>query len=338
MSCGLNFLREGARNFCIKSPCPDKKLPQSPAPNPSPHFPVGAHLGGRPGRTHGAAPPPGWEGAPGREPGPLTQSPWPSPQNLAYGLDFGSRYVKLVYPRGSGGWGRRKMDSIVFYRDYLVRVEGAVRIDWPRLGLPPPEALVATGYGKDLLKTHFPTITEIRAHFLGARFITGLDHFILLEMGGQDTKVLYIRGGRVFDFLTNDRCAAGTGRYLENMARFLKMPLTQFAGCWQDPVDISQTCAIFGETELVGHLLEGVEPARIAAGVNASVARRALAMVRRYRCPTLVFAGGVAKNRGVVKLLKDQGIFQVKVPPSPQFNGALGAALEAGRVPARERP
>ncbi len=206
---------------------------------------------------------------------PLTKGPWSSPQNLAYGLDFGSRYVKLVYTRDGGGWGRRKLDSIIFYRDYLMRVEGHLSIDWPRLGLPPPGALVATGYGKDLLKAHFPTITEIRAHFLGARFVTGLDHFILLEMGGQDTKVLYIRGGRVFDFLTNDRCAAGTGRYLENMARFLKMPLTEFAGCCQDPVDISQTCAIFGETELVGYLLEGVEPARIAAGVNASVARRA---------------------------------------------------------------
>jgi predicted CoA-substrate-specific enzyme activase len=157
-------------------------------------------------------------------------------------------------------------------------------------------------------------------------------------MGGQDTKILYIRAGRVFDFLTNDRCAAGTGRYLENMARFLKMPLTEFAGCWQDPVEISQTCAIFGETELVGYLLEGVEPARIAAGVNASVARRALAMVRRYRCPVLVFVGGVAKNRAVVKLLGDQGDFQVRVPPYPQFNGALGCALEAGRGLARETP
>ena len=193
--------------------------------------------------------------------------PGPPPKSLAAcGLDFGSRYVKLVLLPGRGGWGRPSWTASIFYRDYLVRVEGEVRIDWERLGLAPPEALVATGYGKDLLKAHFPTITEIRAHFLGARYVTGLDHFILLEMGGQDTKVLYIREGRVFDFLTNDRCAAGTGRYLENMARFLKMPLTEFAGYWQDPVDISQTCAIFGETELVGHLLEGVEPARIAAG------------------------------------------------------------------------
>ena len=265
------------------------------------------------------------EGAKRRRPSPQ------GPQGPAYGLDFGSRYVKLVYPRGRGGFERRRLDSITFYRDYLVRGHERLEIDWERWGLAPPGALVATGYGKNLLKAHFPTITEIRAHFLGARFQTGLDHFILLEMGGQDTKVLYIREGRVFDFLTNDRCAAGTGRYLENMARFLQMPLAKFAGYWRDPVDISQTCAIFGETELVGHLLEGVAPARIAAGVNASVARRALAMVRRYRCSTLVFVGGVARNRAVVRLLGDLSDFQVVVPSSPQFNGALGCALEAGR-------
>ncbi|MFZ5448106.1 MAG: acyl-CoA dehydratase activase [Thermodesulfobacteriota bacterium] len=260
----------------------------------------------------------------------LRPSPHP-PQHLAYGLDFGSRSVKLVYPRGQGALGRRRWDSITFYREYLVRQPGQLAVDWAQLDLPEPEGLMVTGYGKNLLKAHFPTITEIRAHFLGAKYMTGLDHFILLEMGGQDTKVLYIREGRVFDFLTNDRCAAGTGRYLENMARFLKMPLTEFAGYWEDPVDVSQTCAIFGETELVGHLLDGVDPARIAAGVNASVARRALAMMRRYRCPTLVFVGGVAKNQAIVRLLGEFGDYHVMVPPFPQFNGALGCALEAVR-------
>jgi len=261
----------------------------------------------------------------------MRSSPWPSPHNSphALGLDFGSRFVKLVYAKGEGVFGRRKLDSLTFYRDYLKRVEGRLVIDWERLGLLPPEALVVTGYGKSLLKGHFPSITEIRAHFLGALNQTRLDHFVLLEMGGQDTKVIYIRDGRVFDFLTNDRCAAGTGRYLENMARFLKMPLKEFTGLWQEPVDISHTCAIFGESELIGHLLEGVSPARIAAGVNLSVARRALMMVRRYPCRTLIFAGGVARNRAVVQLLRDHSDFQVKVPAQPQFNGALGCCLEA---------
>ncbi|MCX5890833.1 MAG: 2-hydroxyglutaryl-CoA dehydratase, partial [Deltaproteobacteria bacterium] len=192
-----------------------------------------------------------------------------TPPLRACGLDFGSRYVKLVYLGDQEALVRRRLDTVSFYREYLNRRHGRLVIDWPRLKLPEPESLVVTGYGKNLLQQNFPAITEIRAHFLGARRQTGLDHFILLEVGGQDTKVLYVKDGRVFDFLTNDRCAAGTGRYLENMARFLKLPLTEFAGCWQDPVEISQTCAIFGETELVGYLLEGVEPARIAAGVNA---------------------------------------------------------------------
>ncbi|MBI4644901.1 MAG: 2-hydroxyglutaryl-CoA dehydratase [Deltaproteobacteria bacterium] len=244
-------------------------------------------------------------------------------------MDFGSRYVKLVYWREKGSWGRKKLDTLTFFRDYLERGEARLVVDWPRLGLAPPQALVVTGYGKNLLKDYFPTITEIRAHFLGARHATGLDHFILLEAGGQDTKVLYVKDGRVFDFLTNDRCAAGTGRYLENMARFLKMPLLEFARAWREPVDISHTCAIFGESELIGHILEGAPPERIAAGVNASVARRALMMVRRYPCRTLVFAGGVARNQAVVQLLRQQQDYRVVVPPFPQFTGALGCCLEA---------
>jgi len=256
-------------------------------------------------------------------PGFLTQD-----SKTALGLDFGSRFVKLVH-WGAGRFNRRRLDSLDFYRDILDKEQGGLRIDWDRLGLAPPQALVVTGYGKNLLKDLLPTITEIRAIFLGARFITGWDHFILLEMGGQDTKVLHVREGRVFDFVTNDRCAAGTGRYLENMARFLKMPLRNFSGCWQEPVTISQTCAIFGESELISHLLEGVPPARLAAGVNASVSRRALTMMHRYACPRLVFVGGVARNRAVVHFLREGSACQIRVPPHPQFTGALGCCLEA---------
>ncbi|MEB3323614.1 MAG: acyl-CoA dehydratase activase [Synechococcaceae cyanobacterium] len=256
-------------------------------------------------------------------PGPL-----PHESQTALGLDFGSRFVKLVY-WGAGRFTRRRLDSLDVYRDILMKEQGHLQIDWERLGLEPPQALVVTGYGKNLLKDLVPTVTEIRAIFLGARFVTGWDHFILLEMGGQDTKVLHVREGRVFDFVTNDRCAAGTGRYLENMARFLKMPLRDFSGCWQEPVAISQTCAIFGESELISHLLEGVPPARLAAGVNASVSRRALTMMHRYKCPRLVFVGGVARNRAVVHFLREGSACEIRVPPHPQFTGALGCCLEA---------
>jgi len=268
------------------------------------------------------------QGETGQEPSASGRLPHDNYNKTALGLDFGSRYVKLVQAQ-EGRFIRRRVDSLDFYRDMLAKDEGHLRIDWERLGLAPPQALVVTGYGKNLLKDLVPTITEIRAIFQGARFATGWDHFVLLEMGGQDTKVLHVRAGRVFDFITNDRCAAGTGRYLENMARFLKMPLRDFSGCWQEPVDISQTCAIFGESELISHLLEGVPPARLAAGVNASVSRRALIMMHRYNCPRLVFVGGVAKNRAVVRFLQEGSAGRVRVPPYPQFTGALGCCLEA---------
>jgi (R)-2-hydroxyacyl-CoA dehydratese activating ATPase len=248
---------------------------------------------------------------------------------LVMGLDFGSRFVKLALTTDFKHFEFKKLDTLVFYRDYFHRTQEKVEFDWPRLGLEPPARLVVTGYGKHLFKNKLPNITEIRAHYLGACFQTGLEHFILLEVGGQDTKSLYIKESRVFDFLTNDKCAAGTGRYLENMARFLKMPWRQFTACSKNPVSISNTCAIFGETELISHLLDGVPVTRIAAGVNDSVARRALQMIKRFPCRTLVFVGGVARNRAVVDCLRHSDRYDVIVPHQPQFNGAIGCCLES---------
>jgi (R)-2-hydroxyacyl-CoA dehydratese activating ATPase len=248
---------------------------------------------------------------------------------VVMGLDFGSRFVKLAFTTDFKRFGFKKLDTLVFYRDYFHKTQERVEFDWPRLGLEPPDRLVVTGYGKHLVKNILSNITEIRAHYLGACFQTGFEHFILLEVGGQDTKALYIKEGRVFDFLTNDRCAAGTGRYLENMARFLQMPWRRFIACKKDPVSISNTCAIFGETELISHLLDGVPVTRIAAGVNDSVARRAFQMIKRFPCHTLVFVGGVARNLAVVDCLGRSGRYDVTVPPEPQFNGAIGCCLES---------
>ena len=107
------------------------------------------------------------------------------------------------------------------------------------------------------------------------------------------------------------------------------MSWRQFTGCSREPVAISNTCAIFGETELISHLLDGVPVDRIAAGVNDSVARRALQMIKRFPCRTLVFVGGVARNRAVVNCLRRPGRYDIIIPPDPQFNGAIGCCLEA---------
>ncbi len=329
MSCGREvFMGEGAKD----------QRPLPPSPHPLPQSLAGSVFPSKSGLCPALlGPSAGWEGGVGGGQGPTVPGLPLHKASTALGLDFGSRYVKLVYCQ-EGRFTRRRLDSLDFYRDFLGTGKGRLQIDWERLGLDQPDVLVATGYGKNLLKDLVPTITEIRAIFLGARFLTGWDHFILLEMGGQDTKVLYIRDGRVFDFVTNDRCAAGTGRYLENMARFLKIPLRDFSGYLQEPVAISQTCAIFGESELIGHLLEGVSLASLAAGVNASVSRRALTMMHRYACPRLVFVGGVARNRAVVHFLREGTSCQVQVPPHPQFTGALGCCLEGLKILGSQSP
>ena len=330
MSCGreIKTLGEGAKGH---GPLP-------PPPNPHPQ----SLKGFLPGEVEAdspafSGPDKGWGG--GRE---GSCAPLPSPHEpmlSACGLDFGSRYVKLVYADAQGALGRRRLDTIIFYRDYLIRGDGRLRH-----GLAAPASC----------RSRSPWWSPATAKISCKKISPPLPRSGLISWGPGTRRAWTIlscwrwaartprcstsKDGRVFDFLTNDRCAAGTGRYLENMARFLKMPLTRFAAAWQDPVEISQTCAIFGESELVGHLLEGVDPARIAAGVNASVARRALALVRRYHCPTLVCVGGVARNRAVIHFLREPNTFRVQVPPHPQFNGALGCCLEAARRLAQGGP
>ena len=197
-----------------------------------------------------------------------------------------------------------------------------------KVGLAPEKTAVVTGYGKHLLGKGIKTITEMRAHFRGVCFQTGLKDFILVELGGQDSKVLLVQEGRPMDFQTNDKCAAGTGRYLENMARLLNLPLSRLAQESEDPVRINHTCAIFGESEIIGYLMERVPVPRISAGINDSVARRIIQMIRRYPPLPLVLAGGVALNQGVKTLLSRRWGGEVIIPPDPQFNGALGCCLE----------
>ena len=112
------------------------------------------------------------------------------------------------------------------------------------------------------------------------------------------------------------------------MAGLLEVGLDELAGAWSDPTRINNTCAIFGESEIIGQVVEGIEVGRIMAGINDSVARRVAQMVRRYKPERIVFCGGVALNQGVAERLGQRLGSEIIVPPEPQFNGALGCALE----------
>ncbi len=245
---------------------------------------------------------------------------------MGLGLDLGSRAVKAVWLEE----GEIRATTVTETVPFLRRAMAGGRLDPSSLELPPralAQSPVLTGYGRQSLRG-VSAITEIRAHFKGAVHQTGLSDFTLVEIGGQDTKVIQVKGGRVFDFQTNDKCAAGTGRYLENMAALLGVELAELASAWTDPTRINNTCAIFGESEIIGQVVEGIETSRIMAGINDSVARRVTQMVRRYKPERIVFCGGVALNQGVVERLAQRLDTEVIVPPQPQFNGALGCALE----------
>jgi predicted CoA-substrate-specific enzyme activase len=249
---------------------------------------------------------------------------------MPIGIDLGSRFVKIVQTSDFRNYKKVRFDTIRFLTALIKRKTKKTNpfsalVDW---GFRLEKFPVVTGYGKHLLGKKIKTITEIRAHFRGVCFQTGLTDFILVELGGQDSKVMWVQEKKVMDFQTNDKCAAGTGRYLENMARLLNLSVRMLSMEFEEPVTINNTCAIFGESEIIGLLMEQVPLKRICAGINDSIARRIIQMIRRYPPLPLVLCGGVALNKGVKTLLSQRYDHPVLTPKEPQFNGAIGCCLE----------
>ena len=251
---------------------------------------------------------------------------------LKIGIDLGSRKAKFALMNGADIVRLADLDTIAFYKKYGSMVGDELSLDLQGSGIFSAEELreaqiTVTGYGRNSINLHGArVISEIKAHVAGARTQTGLTNFTLLDMGGQDTKVAQVQGGRLTDFVMNDKCAASSGRYLENMAAVLDVSLDELASHGEDPVRLDATCGIFGESELIGQILRGHPVGRLCAGVNQTLVKRVLPMLRRFRSPHLVLTGGVALNGALVRLLEQETGAPVTVPPHPQHNGAIGCA------------
>jgi predicted CoA-substrate-specific enzyme activase len=242
---------------------------------------------------------------------------------LIVGIDIGSRKVKMVW--GDEKITKKSCDTVRFYQQYVVKKNSQIELDLPSLGFCKEAKIIATGYGSGYLKLEgAQKISEIYAHVLGAVHLTGLKDFILLDIGGQDTKVVRVSGGRVVDFLTNDRCAASSGRFLENMAAFLDVSLEFLQSQYENPVSLSSTCAIFSETELVGKISEGYGIKELCAGVNYSLFKRIEPLVLKFPEDKVFFSGGVGKNLALKHFIEDELKREVIVPDEPAFVGALG--------------
>jgi predicted CoA-substrate-specific enzyme activase len=251
---------------------------------------------------------------------------------LRLGIDLGSRKAKFALLEDRTVVRLADYDTVTFYKRFG-RLEGEdLVLDLAATGIFTPAELAATvtvtGYGRNTLSLRGATIvSEIKAHVAGALLQTGRRDFTLLDMGGQDTKVVRVRGGRLDDFVMNDKCAASSGRYLENMATILEVSLAELSSHWEEPVRLDATCGIFGESELIGQILRGHPLARLCAGVNDTLVRRVLPMLRRFPSETVVLTGGVARNGALVRILEKETGLEVLVPQHPQHNGAIGCAF-----------
>ncbi|MBF7083621.1 2-hydroxyglutaryl-CoA dehydratase [Desulfallas sp. Bu1-1] len=196
-------------------------------------------------------------------------------------------------------------------------------------------ATVATGYGR----VTFPAEREISEITCQAK---GIAHLFsaartVIDIGGQDSKVIkLLPGGKVADFAMNDKCAAGTGRFLEVMAGALEVRVNDLGDLAADSKEccaISSICTVFAESEIISHISAGKPKPDIVAGVCDSVASRVASMTSRTGLePEVVFTGGVARNSGVASALEKHLGCRLLLPPEPEITAALGAALFAREI------
>jgi len=192
---------------------------------------------------------------------------------------------------------------------------------------------VATGYGRESAEGADLRVTEITCHARGARRLFP-EAATVLDIGGQDCKVIRLApDGKVADFAMNDKCAAGTGRFLEVMARTLEMDLERMGErslLATRSLSVSSTCTVFAESEVVSLIASGAAPEEIAWGVHLAISERIAALAERLGMVSpAVLTGGVAKNPAARKALENRFRMSFLVPDEPQLTGALGAALIA---------
>ncbi|MDQ7824573.1 MAG: acyl-CoA dehydratase activase [Candidatus Eremiobacteraeota bacterium] len=255
---------------------------------------------------------------------------------LTIGIDIGSRTVKAVIfdaetkairssLRGDTTADPRKASQDLYER--LLREAGVSARD--------VSATVATGYSREQFPFADRRYTEIACHAAGVHFFFPGGRTII-DIGGQDSKVIRTSQGSVSDFAMNDRCAAGTGRFLEVVERILEIPLSsmeEVAQSSDNPCEISSMCVVFAESEIVSLLAQGRSRSDILAGVAKSLAHRIFSLSSKTGTQEpLVFTGGVARNGAVTRALMNIFKMEIFVPENPFITGALGAALLAARM------
>ena len=257
------------------------------------------------------------------------------------GVDIGSLTTKVVMVDEESRIIARATGRTGFSgREVASRLAASLLIEL-QLSEKDVAATVATGYGR----VTFPADREMSEITCQARGIYQLFNKAetVIDIGGQDSKVIKVLpGGKVSDFTMNDKCAAGTGRFLEVMAGALEVDVKELGGLAEEASDscsISSICTVFAESEVISHIAAGRTKPDIVAGVCNSVAARVAALTASTGlAPDVVFTGGVARNKGVVNALAAQLGTRLLIPDEPEITAALGAALFARDIAPKNKP
>lgn len=251
---------------------------------------------------------------------------------LTLGIDIGSASSKAVILRD----GKEIVKEVAVQAGTGTSGPGRVMdalFDGSELAWEKMDYTIATGYGRFSVEQANKQISEITCHAKGISFLCPSARTII-DIGGQDAKAIELgENGTIRKFFMNDKCAAGTGRFLEVMSRVLEVGLDEMEACHfkaTEPAPVSSTCTVFAESEVISLLSQGVSRENIIAGVHKSVASKACALAYRAGIKDdVIMCGGVARNGGVVDAIRKELGRTVTVAPRPQLTGALGAALLA---------
>ena len=274
----------------------------------------------------------------------LTARPAPASDAEEARMDNGRKCYFAGIDSGSTSTDVAIIDRDATLVAHVVRATGARAIDsaeaalsdaLSQAGISKDELAytVSTGYGRTGIGIGDAQVTEITCHARGAHHLDPQARTII-DIGGQDSKAIRMdEEGAVVSFAMNDKCAAGTGRFLEAMARILELSvdeLAQMGTDWDEDITLSTMCTVFAESEVVSLIAQNKKTADIVHGLDASVASKTAGLVQRVHGePEYLMTGGVAQNAGVVAALTSKLGSPVRVPPDPQVCGALGAALIA---------
>lgn len=248
------------------------------------------------------------------------------------GIDVGSVSINAVLIDRH----KKIMDYVIDYSGYNHRecVERIIRTICMKTGINRKDIkrIVATGYGRRNVPDTYKTVTEITCHAIGVRALY-TNAALVIDIGGQDSKIIKLSKDNIVEtFMMNDKCSAGTGRFLEVMAGVMNMDMQEFSSYGlksRRPYRISSTCTVFAESEVISGIAKGVPKEDIIAGIYESIVSRIKAMVGSMDyVGDVVLTGGVAKNQGVASSMKRK-FTNMQVPFEPQITGALGGALIA---------